>query len=127
MKLALLMAVVAACVSTAAAGAATDPRKCDSTRGGHISAGPVVDAPTFRAFKAAQLAFRRYMTAISHASVIYSAPMSCTHGATNLVWTCAFTAGKGTVTFRALSNGWHTRVAVTCSDPAMRPSAICNR
>jgi hypothetical protein len=125
-KWAISIAAAFTCViAVASAQAATDPRKCASS-GGHISAGPVVDGPTFCAYQAAQLAFRRYMTAVSHATVIYSAPMTCTQGATNLVWTCDFGAGKGTITFKALSSGWHTRVAVTCGDPVMKPATSCH-
>lgn len=106
-----IVAAAAFCMFSSLAMAANDPRKCGST-GGRIAAGRV-DGPTFCAYQAAQLAARRYITAINHASVVYSGPMKCLQGATNLTWTCAFTAGKTTVLFRAFSNGWHTRVTMT--------------
>lgn len=118
-----LSALFAATAATSASGA-TDPRKCDST-GGHIAQGQV-DGPTFCAYQAAQLAFRRHMTAATHTSTIYSAPMRCsTQGASNLVWTCTFDGGVGTVRFRALSNGWHTRVSVACTNPAATAASFC--
>lgn len=119
----LLATFLAATFTNGVAQAAGDPRKCDSA-GGRIAQGQV-DGPTFCAYQSATLAFRRYMTAITHRTVMYSAPMTCTQGATNLLWTCAFADGKGTVRFRALSNGWHTRVTVACTNPALTAAAFC--
>ena len=109
--LALASVVLVVAVS---AQAATDPRKCDGS-------------PTYCAKTAASLAFRRQMTRLTGATMIWSAPMRCAQTASSLlVWTCDFGAGKGTISYRALSSGWYVRVAVTCADPAMKPAASCH-
>lgn len=113
-KCGLLAAVLTTAVLAASAQAAPDPRKCDGT-------------PSYCAKTAASLAFRRQMTSLTSGSMIWSAPMRCSQTAASLlVWTCDFGVGKGTITFHALSNGWHTSVVVACVDPAMKVAASCH-
>lgn len=91
--------------ATTAAATQTDPRECSSD-GGRIPQGRV-DGPTFCAYQAASLAFRRHLGG----TVLYQGPTRCTEGRTNLIWACSSPSGNARVLFTALSNGWHIRVA----------------
>lgn len=112
------LAVVALPAVVSAAG---DPRKCDPTR---------TDIAEHCAGTAATLAFRRHMTRLMHTRVIFTSQIRCDPAAaTLLVWRCAFgyryADGVATVTFRALSAGWYTRVTVKCNT-AFTPRTACH-
>lgn len=97
-----LAASVGALISAGSASAAGDPRRCDA---GHRTGSTAAE---FCAGNAAKLVARRR---VGTARMVYQGPMTCEPIAkTMLVWRCDYATGKATVTFRALSNGWHIRV-----------------
>lgn len=91
-----ILLILALTAGSAAAG--TDPRRC--------SIGTTVKTPAYCGNLNARLAIRR-----AHGN----GDISCTPAAANLLtWRCVYNGQPQTwrVTFRALSNGWHTLVAV---------------
>lgn len=107
LSLAIGLALAALAVALPASGA-SDPRKC---------VGGATD-PASCAKRNAVYALRRAMTqraspGAAPGAMTWDAAISCAGAdAKHLIWRCSWSQGSATITFRALSNGWHTRVAI---------------
>lgn len=105
MKRSLFAVLSAAFTFAAAAHAGTDPRKC--TPPGNVSTYGTTPGQTC-AQMAAEHAVNHTMSGVVN--------LTCRSKSTTwLVWACVYgqaTRRTVTVTFRALSDGWHTKVTV---------------